>query len=256
MHMTPLGSELTAGGIQGGLALALAAPFVLAATLHSRTRRWRLLFATGFLVLLSFVLTRLPRVDGFRNHSWAWQETLLLIAFFFLLAVVTPGISLATFGVTSHLRPGSLKPAIPALALAVLIPFVFFALGARKTLGAEGWIYLSLMPGLAEELVFRGVFQSLLNQVFGKPWSFANAEFGWSLPITTLLFAAANGLLEVDSQLHPHVSLVRGIAPLASGLIAGWVRERTDSIWPSAVGHNLFNLVIPLGSVLLKAAQS
>jgi membrane protease YdiL (CAAX protease family) len=253
--MTQLSHELMAGGIHGGLALALAAPFVLVAALHSRTQRWRQLVAVGSLVLLSFVLVRLPRVDGFRNHSWAWQETLLLIAFFCLLAVVTPGISLDTFGVTSHLRPRSLKPAILALGFAVLIPIAFLALGSRKTLDAEGWIYLSLMPGLAEELVFRGVIQSLLNQVFGRQWSFANAELGWSLLISTLLFAAANGLLQVDSQLHPHVSLVRGIAPMASGLIAGWIRERTNSIWPSAVGHNLVNLVIPLGTLLLKSLR-
>jgi membrane protease YdiL (CAAX protease family) len=246
-------TDLIAAGIQCGLALALAAPFVLVAALHSRTRRWALLAAVGSLVVLSFVLTSLPRVDGFRNHPWAWQESLLSIAWPILLTVVAPGISLATLGVTSRLRPGSIKPGLIALSLALSISVVFFVLGARKTLDTEGWIYLSLMPGLAEELVFRGVFQSLLNQVFGKPWSFAKAEFGWSLPITTLLFAAVNGLLSVDSQLHPHVSLVRGIAPMISGLIAGWVRERTDSIWPTVVGHNLVNLVIPLGSLLLKS---
>ena len=249
-------TDLFAGSIQGGLALALAAPFVLVAVLHSRTRRWGLLVGAGLFVVLSFILTSLPRVNGFRNHHWAWQESLLLLGFSILLAVVGPGISLATFGVTSRLRPGSLKPAIPALGIAVLISVVFFALGSRRTLDAEGWIYLSLMPGLAEELLFRGVFQSLLNEVFGRPWSFANAQFGWALFVSTLLFATANGLLTVDSQLHAHLSLVRGIAPLISGLIAGWVRERTDSIWPTVVGHNLVNLVIPLGSLLAKAIHS
>lgn len=214
-----------------------------------------LLVTVGFLVVLSFVLTNLPRVDGFAKHHWSWQESMLSILWPIVFAAFTPGISLATFGVTSQLRLDSLRSALIAFAFVLSIPVIFFVLGSRKTLDAEGWIFLSLMPGLAEELVFRGAFQSLLNQVFGRPWSFANAEFGWSLLITTLLFAAANGLLSVDSQFHPHVSLARGIAPGISGLFAGWVRERTDSVWPTVIGHNLFNLIIPIGSLLVRALR-
>jgi membrane protease YdiL (CAAX protease family) len=249
-------TDLAAAAIQGGWALAFAAPFVVVAALQSRTRRWGLLAAVASLVVLDFALSGLPRVDGLRNHHWMWQESMLSVAWPILLTIVAGDISLTTLGITSRLTLGSLKPALIAFAGALSIPVIFFLLGSRKTLDTEGWIYLSLMPGLAEEFVFRGVFQSLLNQVFGKPWTFAKAKFGWSLLITTLLFAAANGLLSVDSQLHPHASLVRGVAPMISGLVAGWVRERTDSVWPTVVGHNLFNLVIPLGSLFLKGIQS
>ena len=249
-------TDLAAAAIEGAWAVALVAPLVLVAVVRSRTRRWALLGGVGFLVVFDFALSGLPRVEALRSHHWMWQESGLSIAWPILLAIVIPGISLATLGVTSPLRPGSIKPGIMALAFALSISAVFFALGTRKTLDAEGWIFLSLMPGFAEEFVFRGVFQSLLNQVFGKPWTFAKAEFGWSLIITTLLFAAANGLLSFDARLHPHVALVRGIAPLISGLIAGWVRERTDSVWPTVIGHNLVNLVIPLGTLFLKGIQS
>jgi membrane protease YdiL (CAAX protease family) len=249
MHLS---SDLAAAGIQAAIALGLAAPFVLVGALHSRTRRWALLFAVAALVVLHFVLTGLPRVDGFRNDHWSWQESLLSIAWPIVLLLVAPGISSDLLGVTSRLRPGSLKPAIIAFAFVLMIPLVFLALGSRLTLNAEGWIFLLLMPGLAEELVFRGVFQSLLNQVFGKPGSFANAKFGWSLPITSLLFAAANGLFSVDSELHVHIALIRGLPPFLSSLVACWVRERTDTIWPTVIGHNLFNLIIPLGTLLLK----
>jgi membrane protease YdiL (CAAX protease family) len=135
--------------------------------------------------------------------------------------------------------------------LAVAVPAVFFFLGARKRLDTEGWVFLSIMPGLAEELVYRGVFQSLLNSVLGKPWALANAQFGWGLFISAILFAGTNGLVEIDSQLHGHVVLLAAIAPFLLSLVSGWVRERSDSVWPSVIGHNLSNIVVPFASLFV-----
>lgn len=133
--------------------------------------------------------------------------------------------------------------------LALAVPAVFFILGVRKKLDAEGWAFLLIMPGLAEELVFRGVYQSLLNRVFGKPWRLAGAEFGWGLIVTAILFAGSNGLVDVDPQLHARIVLHAAIAPFLMSLVSGWIRERTNSVWPSVFGHNLSNIVIPCASL-------
>jgi hypothetical protein len=37
--------------------------------------------------------------------------------------------------------------------------------------------------------------------------------------------------------------------PFMMSLVSGWIRERTDSVWPSVFGHNLSNLVIPFASL-------
>ena len=122
-------------------------------------------------------------------------------------------------------------------------------LGVRKKLDAQGWAFLLIMPGLAEEIVFRGVYQSLLNRAFGKPWRLAGAEFGWGLIIAAILFAGSNGLVAVNDQLHAHIVLHAAIAPFLLSLVSGWIRERTDSVWPSVFGHNLSNIVIPFASL-------
>ena len=235
--------------LQAGLTLACALPFVLIAAWQSRTRRWGLLLLVASLVALDVALVGIPRVDGFQHHHWSWQECLLSWGWPFLLVALVPGISLVSMGVTSRLRPGWLKPSIVAGLVALAVPAIFFALGARKKLDAEGWAFLLTMPGLAEELVFRGVYQSLLNRVFGKPWRLANAEFGWGLIVTAILFAGSNGLVSVDAQLHASIVLPAAIAPVLSSLVSGWVRERTDSIWLCVLGHNLSNVVIPVASL-------
>ena len=245
----PFVAYIERAGLQAGLTLACTLPFVCIAIWHSRTRRWDLLLFVACLVVLDTALIEIPRVDGFQRLHWSWQECILSAAWPFLLVALVPGISLASIGVTSRLRPGWLKPCIVAGLVALAVPAVFFALGARKKLDAQGWFFLLLMPGLAEELVFRGVHQSLLNRVFGKPWRLAGAEFGWGLIVTAILFAGANGLVMVDPQLHARIVPQAAIAPVMLSLASGWVRERTDSVWPSVFGHNLSNIVIPVASL-------
>jgi membrane protease YdiL (CAAX protease family) len=235
--------------LEAGLALACALPFVLIAAWQSRTRRWRLLLFVAFLVVLDIALGEIPRVGGFQQLHWKWQESLLSMAWPFLLIALVPGISLTSMGVTSRFRPRWFKGSILALLPALAVPVIFFGLGVRKQLDAEGWVFLLTMPGLAEELVVRGVFQPLLNRAFGKPWRLANAEFGWGLIISTVLFAGFNGLVVLDPQLHARIVPLAAIAPMIGGLVSGWVRERTDSVWPSVVGHNLSNIVIPFASL-------
>ena len=231
------------------LIIACALPFGVAACWQSRARNWRLFSLVGASLLTQIAVTNLPPINGFRHLHWHWQACLLSVVLVLLLVRLVPAVSLTSIGVTSRLRRGWLKPSIIALLIAVAVPAVFFALGSRVKLTTEGWIYLSLMPGLAEELVFRGVIQSLLNRVFPRSWYVAGARCGWGLVITAVLFAGANGLVDVDAQLHPRIILHAGIAPLLMSLVSGWVRERSDSIWPSVVGHNLSNLVIPGASI-------
>jgi membrane protease YdiL (CAAX protease family) len=237
-------------GLQAGLTIACALPVVWIAARHSRTRQWGSLKFVAFLVVLDIALVDIPRVDGFRHLHWSWQESLLSSMWPFLAVALVPAISLASIGVTSRFRSGWLKPSTVALLLALAVPATFFIIGARKILDWEGWVFLLIMPGLAEELVFRGVYQSLLNRVFGKPWRLADAEFGWGLVVTAILFAASNGLVAVGPQLHVRIVLSAAVAPIMLSLVSGWVRERSDSIWPSVIGHNLTNIVIPVLSVL------
>ncbi len=245
----PLGSTVAQAGLEAGLTLALALPLAGIAAWRARPTRWGPLLLVAVLLVVDAALVDLPRVGPFRNLHWSWQESLLTLAWPFLLVALAPGITLASIGVTSRFRTGWLGPCLVALPIAVAVPGVFFALGARKALSAEGWVFLSLMPGLAEELVFRGVLQSLLNRAFGRPWRLAGAELGWGLVVTAILFAGFNGLVDVDAELHARIRPFAAIAPLMSSLVAGWVRERTDSVWLCVLGHNLTNLVIPLASL-------
>lgn len=171
----PLSAYVQRVALQAGLTLACAVPFVLLGGWSVRTRRWGQLAFIAALVVLDVALVEIPRFGIFRRLHWGWQEGLLATTWPFLFVAVVPGISLNTIGVASWFRAGWLRPCVVALLIAIAVPAVFFLLGLRKRLDVEGWAFLLLVPGLAEALVFRGVFQSLLNRVFGRPWRVAGA---------------------------------------------------------------------------------
>ena len=89
------------------------------------------------------------------------------------------------------------------------------------------FLVVTFMAPAVEELTYRGLGISLL-----QPWGIALA-----IVVTGLLFGAAHGLL---------VAL-----PILAvfGIVVGWLRVRTDSIFPPMALHGAFNGIALIASV-------
>lgn len=83
--------------------------------------------------------------------------------------------------------------------------------------------YMMLLPGIVEELFFRGYIQRRLLQ----RWSPVTA-----IILTAVLFTVAHGVT-------PPVLLT--VLPV--GVWLGWIAWRADSIWPGCVCHAAFNAI-------------
>jgi membrane protease YdiL (CAAX protease family) len=245
-----LTSYLLTVGVDSGLLLLCAAPLVLLALMSTRTVRWRPLAAVAALIVLQDALAALPRLPALREHHWSWQTCALTVALVLTVVRLHPALTGSHVGLTSRPRRGWLPPSLVALAIAAAVPAFVFSRGSRLHLDAEGWAYLLVMPGLAEELLFRGLYQTLFNRAFGRGWRLAGTECGWGLIVTAAMFAGANGLFAIDGGRHVRVVATAAIAPFIASLVSGWVRERTGSVWPSVFGHNLSNVVIPVASLI------
>jgi hypothetical protein len=103
--------------------------------------------------------------------------------------------------------------------------------------------------GFGEEILFRGYFQSRLNQDFGKYWKIKGVSFGPGLLITAVLF----GVLHMLNPFNPlmgefELDLLWGIGSFFAGLLFGFLREKTGTVLSASLGHGLLDLgqVIPL----------
>ena len=139
---------------------------------------------------------------------------------------------LESFALTRWPRPPHGPAAVLLLVILPLYTLIAvgpLGLGAAKppALLELPALFLSQALGvaLAEELFFRGALQSSLERRFGPRQG---------LVLSALLFALA------------HVGTELAFARLLvffPGLLFGWLRQRSDSLWPSVVMHAACNVV-------------
>jgi uncharacterized protein len=238
--------------IETAIVVAVTAPLIAIGMWRRPLRAWPPLVAVLGLLMLDNVIVRVPRVGPFTSLSWNWQGKLLEVAWVLVLVAATQRLSLRDIGVTAPLRPGWRGPALVIGGATLALPVVFTLLGARDTLTVEGWCFQATMPGIAEELVYRGVFLELCDRALGRPWRVAGADVGWGAVVTAVVFAAVHAIA-VDRSGALHIEPLLAVGPLVGGLLGAWGRARLGSLAPLIIVHNASNLVIPLATLWLPA---
>lgn len=184
------------------------------------------IFATCF---IPFVLANLPFGMGVDHKSLQGsiiltcvQIGLLFVSAFLLKDKnLTAKTKLLCLGLV--LLPG-LNLASANVATKVLISFSTYA----------------IFVGFGEEIIYRGYVQSRLNEVFDKPYKFFKVQFGWGLIIASIIFGLTHvGILSWFLGLSNEITLAWGLWTVFSGLVLGFVREKSNSILPSALLHGL-----------------
>ena len=250
--MDLMDSYMVRVGVGVLLNLALLSPFFAAAFLTTRRGKDALmpvllfaaLFAMDMGLVMSFKL--IPLIPAWGH--WNWQGKLLEAAWPLLLAWKAPAaFPPKEIGLTLPEPKRSARTLLITCALYALIGIpVILLLGARFGISGDvpAFAYEATMPGLGEELVYRGVLLMLLNEAFGRPWKFAGIQFGWGLIIVTAMFGFLHGI-DVQPGHSPLfvISWFGMIFPAATGLVLAWLRERTGSVWPGVLFHNFVNVV-------------
>lgn len=228
--------------------LALLLPFFALAFLTTRRGKSAakpvLLFVALFVLdmacIWSFKLVQVIPAWG----GWNWQGKVLEAGWPVLLALALPAVfAVSRVGLTLPEDKRSWRTTAMTCALftAIGIPVMLLMgahFGVQKDLPT--FAYEATMPGLGEELAYRGVFLMLLNEAFGRPWRFAGIQFGWGFIIVSAMFGILHGV-DAPSLNKIHIIWAGMIFPTITGVVLAWLRERTGSVWPGVVFHNFVN---------------
>lgn len=106
------------------------------------------------------------------------------------------------------------------------------------------WAFRATMPGVSEELAFRGIGIAILTRAI------KNSNRNMSqilLPyfITTILFSVSHIIFDKNG-LDITASLVRIFGALTLGIVFAMIRFRTKSLLGGVVAHNAANLAVTL----------
>ena len=226
--------------IAGGL-LALGALLGMADRENFRPR-W-LIIAAGLVVLNDGLLTNFwGAVPHAIVGDWNWQGKLLATAGSLAIASL-PMFGWRKVGITLHQGEEKRGPTYGVIAAA----FVFFVGIAfafpNDPVTAETVAFQATMPGIEEELFYRGILLLALNEAFRGRVRILGIDAGYSVLLLTILFGMGHAFSIGDSGVS-FDPLTFAITAIPS-LILIWVRERTGSIiWPIIL-HNVAN-TLPL----------
>ena len=228
------------------LQLAVAAPLALLARWRSDRRgaAGNLLLLVGLFVLEHAALGA-PAPGFLTDLSFNWSGKLVALAVGLLTITLWDRLSFAGVGVTARTLPGSRRPVaivVAGLLMAEVGLLVLFASGSGRSAGAEFFAYQATMPGLEEELWYRGIFLVLLNGAFGRPRTVAGARVGWGIVLQALLFGLVHGLV-IGKDGGVIINLAAVTVTGGFGLLLGWLRARSGSLVPCVVLHNLANML-------------
>lgn len=222
--------------VLAGLILAAFAPAVLAPLAAHRWTGAAIASIVVAMLVLNLVSLTLPRVGPFAGLGWNWQgKTLDLVWCLALIMLLTPD-QRREIGWTWRVNPGTLPAALVNIAIIAIVGFFLLGPGADGGLTLERVLFVTTHPNLVEEIVFRGFMLALLDRAFPPRWTFSGARIGWGVVLTAWLFGLIHGI-----HLGPDGAVVFDPVWLAmtfvAGLLFGWLRALTGSLWPVFLAH-------------------
>ena len=187
------------------------------------------------LALLDTVLIFAPKLPVFSQLHWNWQGKILELVVFLVLARV--------FKLPTALTGFALPKKASAFAVAILLGVVYAIIsGGLSASGndVEAMAYEWTMPGLAEEVSYRGLMLAVLDQQLGRPWKILGVQTGLGAVITSLLFCFGHMMFfKNDWQLFCEPAAIPDL--IFFGLMMCWLRYRYESVWPCSLLHNVGN---------------
>jgi len=222
--------------ISAALGTAAAAALLLAAWRDPRRRAWALVaIAGGVLYLALRGLPPLATAGYVAGEDWNWGGHLLALAGMLALAALLvrrAGLAPRELGLAG---PANLGVAVRVCAAALLVsyPLHVITAGRIEPIPARTWLFVATMPGLAEEVAFRGVLLAAAERAAPAARLVAGVPVSLGAALLTAAFVGLHGF---------GVGMLVSVLPGA--LLYLWLRLRTGSLLVPIVAHNLWNLTV------------
>ena len=230
----------------GFLAITLFAFLALKPFDRHLTLGFGLLFV-AYVVLDDFI-TGLPytaETFDLNPAQWNWAGKVYSIL---LSAVVIVGLGMNARATGLVLPRRNIKAGIIAMILLIPLGVVLALAFEPDPPSAETLAFQLLMPGLAEELAFRGIAPALLLGLIRG--TSPGAETPWVVVcIAAIPFAALHGLGYSNGAYT--FALAPALWTFSGGIIYGWLRFSTGSLLFPMLSHSLTNVAFHLTPLML-----
>ena len=169
-----------------------------------------------------------------------WQGKLLALAATLAIAAL-PLFGWRRVGLTLAQAPGSLRAALPVLALYCGFFVVMALVFPDGEASGEDIAFQLTMPGLEEEPFYRGILLFALDRAFTGRARVLGVDWGWGAILSCMLFGMTHafGFSGGAFTFEPMIMALTAIP----SFIAVWLRLRTGSLLLPVLAHNFGNAI-------------
>jgi uncharacterized protein len=218
---------------------ALLGTFVGAALCFAFTRMVKLmwvLLAALYLSIDTLILIYSPRIE---HGQWNWSSKIFSLVFA-LVFIFLLGLSREEVGIVLPKNWSSWRWTVicivGAVAFGGILNYIF---RTHQAPGLETVAYQATMPGIGEEITYRGISFALIQRAF------SGAHGWWAKAAPALVPSLVFGLIHTYSPKNgfSYHEWSGFLFSLTLGLWFAWVRLRSGSLLGPIVAHNAANTV-------------
>lgn len=196
------------------------------------------LIGTG-LFCADIVIVYFPAFLGASGLTWAWlsksSEIIVFGAIYWFVCNHTE----KEISAKNRLRLVFIFGVL--FGIAVSIPGLFNLTDNVPKLPSFSFIaYQATMPGIAEEIFYRGLLLLIFDRYLGRPIKFLGVYWGWGAILSTVVFYFGHALT-FDAQWNLLLELSTVFDFGIFGIAMCWLAYRFENILPCAIAHNVHN---------------
>lgn len=225
--------------------LLIILPLIIIAQIKSEKTNLKYLIIFVVYFLLDSYLNSLDFINAiFPNLHWNWDGKLLSLILSIGFILFHSKEIQKDIGFTTKFNKRTKLGILIFLCFLIFdFTFKYFIFPKGGEFELESFIFQATMPGLTEEILFRGIYLWLLSKAFDSSKLIKGISFGWSFIIVTILFGVAHGVILTESfEIRYDIATIVYLT-LISSLSLGILRKFSGNLILPILGHNAINLM-------------
>ena len=231
------------------LHLIIVLPILLLALKNRKTETFKIVLIFSIFYLVNGILLYLPlefEQLRFFTGKWNWTGKIFALLGSILFLVVYKKFDLKDYHLTFKQDKRFLKKGVFIVLLILFLQSIYtYIFNTPKECNYETILFQLTLPGIDEEIAFRGIMLGLLMKITKSDFKY---NIHPAILITALLFGMTHGLVlnnsfEIIFKSFPFFNT------MILGMIWAWITLKSRSILLALMSHNLGNVTIALISM-------
>lgn len=173
------------------------------------------------------------------NLVFNWSAKLYSIVFALILLIpLRQIISPKDIGLKLHQNKNSLKFSLTIVLFFFIVASTLGILSGKAPFDYNPLLYTAIMPGFAEELIYRGLLLGLLNKLFENRFKILGTNFGWGAILTSIAFGLVHGF-QIGDNFQIHLDIITVLLTGFYGFLYALLKERSGSLLFPILGHSI-----------------